>query len=122
MEEKQNSADHRLQDRPFLVLITSHWVSMIGAALMGTGLISWLFIFPLSLRHHEENPYIGILIFIVIPAIFFLGLILVPIGVWLAKKRLKTRVEAYISDPKAARRRLLMFLGIVTIINLVVGT
>lgn len=121
-ENEKQDLNERLKDKPFLVLVTSHWVSMLGAALVGTGLITWLFVLPLSFRREAQNPYVGTVVFIIVPMIFFLGLFLVPIGVWLAKRRLKHRVEAHIIDRKAARRRLLTFFGAVTVVNLIVGT
>src|SRR5207244_4038725 len=35
-----------------------------------------------------SNPYIGIIVFLIIPAIFVLGLILMPVGAFLAARRL----------------------------------
>ena len=58
------------QDRPFLVLLTSHWVSMLGVALVTLAGCSWLFVLPAHLRGHVDNPYIGLLIFIAIPIAF----------------------------------------------------
>src|SRR5215510_9282584 len=104
-ENGKQDLNDRLKDKPFLVLVTSHWVSMIGAALVGTGLITWLFVLPLSFKREMQNQYVGAVVFIIIPMIFFLGLVLVPIGVWLAKRRLRHRIDAYITDRKAATRR-----------------
>ncbi len=110
------------KDKPFLLLVTSHWISLAGLALIGTGLISWVFVLPLHTHKGADNPYIGIVVFVIIPLIFFLGLILVPAGMLVAKRRIKRRIQTQISDPKAALRRLLWFLGIVTAVNVVVGT
>jgi hypothetical protein len=53
--------------RPILMLLTSHWVSMLGVALVSTAGFSWLFVLPIQVRGHTDNPYIGIVVFIVIP-------------------------------------------------------
>ena len=63
--------------RPILMLLTSHWVSMLGAALVTTAGFSWLFALPTQLRGHTSNPYIGIVVFLVIPIVFIVGLILI---------------------------------------------
>lgn len=60
--------------RPVLVLMTSHWLSLLGMALVGSALISWLFVLPLHVLVHADNPYIGILVFLVIPIVLVLGL------------------------------------------------
>ncbi|HSE42952.1 MAG TPA: NapC/NirT family cytochrome c [Acidobacteriota bacterium] len=75
----------------------------------------------MHLRSGADNPYIGIVIF-VITLIFFLGLILVPIGIYFAKEEVKERFETHISDRLTARRRLLWVLGITTAVNVFIGT
>ena len=73
------SADS-LRDRPLLVLMTSHWLSFLGMGLVGTALISWLFVLPLQVRGHVDNPYIGMVVFLVIPIVLVAGLGMVPVG------------------------------------------
>jgi nitrate/TMAO reductase-like tetraheme cytochrome c subunit len=114
MIEKTNS--------PALVLLSSHWVSLLGAALVTTAGISWLFVLPIQIRGHVDNPYIGLVVFIYIPIIFFTGLALTPIGIFLAKRRLRRGLAAVVTDRKAAMRRLAWFLGVTTFLNLVIGT
>ena len=67
-------------ERPAWFLLTQHWLSLLGGALLATAVISWLFVLPQQIRGHVSNPYVGIIVFLVLPAIFFTGLILVPIG------------------------------------------
>jgi nitrate/TMAO reductase-like tetraheme cytochrome c subunit len=35
------------------------------------------------------HPYIGLLLFLILPGIFVLGLLLIPIGIWLRRRRLR---------------------------------
>jgi hypothetical protein len=35
------------------------------------------------------HPYIGILVFLILPAIFVLGLVLIPLGIWLRRRSLR---------------------------------
>src|SRR3974377_310110 len=74
--------------RPILALLTSHWISMLGVALVTTAGFSWLFVLPIQVRGHTSNPYIGIVVFIVIPAVLILGLVLIALGIYLARRRL----------------------------------
>ncbi len=46
--------------RPILVLLRSHWVSMLGVTLVTTAGFSWLFVLPVQVRGHINNLYIGI--------------------------------------------------------------
>src|SRR5580765_6120128 len=114
--------DDRLRARPFLILVTSHWLSLLGTGLVGTALISWLFVLPLQARGHVENPYIGIVVFMVIPMILVAGLVMVPAGVFLARRRARQRLAERIVDRPGALRRLPVLGGVVSFVNIVVGT
>lgn len=109
-------------DRPALVLLSSHWVSLLGAALVTTAGISWLFVLPIQVRGHVDNPYIGLIVFIYIPIIFFAGLALIPLGIFLAKRRLRRGLAAVVVDRRTALRRLAIFLGVTTLLNVIIGT
>ena len=67
-------APDTFRDRPVLVMVTSHWLSMLGLFFVATALITWLFVLPLHARGNVSNPSIGIVIFIAVP----MGLIGVP--------------------------------------------
>ena len=66
---------------PSWFVLTRHWLSLVGVALVTTAVISWLFVLPLRIRGHVDNPYVGIVIFLILPALFFTGLVLIPIGI-----------------------------------------
>ena len=107
--------------RPILMLLTSHWVSLLGAALVTTAGFSWLFALPTQLRGHTSNPYIGIIVFIIIPIVFVAGLILIAIGIFLARRRIE---KGLLTAPNRATyfRRLAIFFVVTTAINIVIGT
>jgi nitrate/TMAO reductase-like tetraheme cytochrome c subunit len=107
--------------RPFIVLVASHWLSMLGASLALAVFLCWLFLLPLQIRGHAENPYIGILAFVIVPLLFFLGLGLVPIGVFLARRQVRARFLSEVVDRRAAFKRLAIVLGLTTIVNAAVG-
>jgi hypothetical protein len=75
--------------RPVWYLLTIHWLSLAGAALVTTAGISWLFVLPLQIRGHASNPYVGIVVFLILPVLFFAGLALIPIGVYLGNVAFK---------------------------------
>lgn len=119
MEEHPNQ--HGAAARSVLVLLTTHWVSMAGVALVTLAGFSWIFVLPLSLRGRVENPYIGLLVFIAIPVIFFAGLILIPIGIALGKRRLAQQL-ATLPDRRTAFRRAGIFFAVMTAANVIIGS
>lgn len=109
-------------NRPSWFLLTQHWLSLTGLALLATALISWLFVLPLQLRGHASNPYVGIIAFLILPIGFFAGLILVPIGVYISKHRIREGFAQPAFDRQAALKRIAWFFGITTILNILIGT
>ena len=106
--------------RPIAVVLTSHWLSMLGTGLVTTAAVLWLFLITQDMQRRTSNPYAGILLFIVLPFIFFGGLLANPIGAYLSNRR----IEASLSEPRhrqEAKRRLLTFLFITTVANVVIG-
>jgi NapC/NirT cytochrome c family, N-terminal region len=112
---------NRKSGRPALELLSGHWLSLAGAALVTTAGFSWLFVLPMQVRGRSTNPYIGLIVFIAIPVVFCLGLALIPIGIWLGRRRIREGL-ANVPDRKTALRRLGVFLGVTTFANLVIGT
>ena len=108
-------------DRPILELLASHWLSLLGEALVTTAGFSWLFVLPRQIRGNASNPYIGLVVFIAIPVVFCLGLALIPIGIYLGRRRVKEGL-AIVMDRKTSMRRLWVFLGVTTLANLLIGT
>ena len=79
------------ENRPAWFVLTQNWVSLAGVFLVTTAAISWLFVLPLQIRGHVDNPYIGIIVFLILPVMFFAGLALIPIGVYLSRKQYSPR-------------------------------
>ena len=55
--------------------------------------ITLVFAFALLIFGIQPNPYAGIVVFMILPAIFALGLVLIPIGIyrdWRKYRRLGT--------------------------------
>ena len=99
-------------NRPAWFLLTRHWLSLLGVALLATALISWLFVLPQQVRGHVDNPYVGIVVFLVLPAIFFTGLALVPIGIYLSKRQIRKGLAEAVFDRKIALQRIVWFFGV----------
>jgi nitrate/TMAO reductase-like tetraheme cytochrome c subunit len=109
-------------NRPVWYLLTLHWLSLAGTAIVTTAVLSFLFVLPLQMRGHVDNPYIGIIIFLILPVTFFVGLLLIPIGIYLGKRRLQKDLVPHEFDRKATLRRLAWFFGVTTLLNIIIGT
>jgi hypothetical protein len=107
--------------RPVWQLLTVHWLGLVGTGLVTTAGLSWLFVLPLQLRGHASNPYLGIVVFLVLPVVFFAGLALIPLGIYFGKRSRPASVEGAF-DRKAALRRLAWFLAVTTVLNVIIGT
>lgn len=108
--------------RSVWLLLTYHWLSLAGMAMVITALLSWLFVLPLHIRGHASNPYVGIIAFLIIPLLFFAGLGLIPIGIFLARRSLRTHFQEQQFDRKVVFRRFAWFFGITTVFNVLIGT
>jgi nitrate/TMAO reductase-like tetraheme cytochrome c subunit len=113
----------QIRKRPVWMLFSSHWASLLGAGLLITAIVSWVIAIAQKTRGGGENPYLGILTLMVLPAMFAAGLILIPIGLHLARKQIREKIDV---TPEEDRRviglRLAKFFGIVTLVNLLVGS
>jgi hypothetical protein len=109
------------QKRPLLIVLTSHWVTMAGVALVTLAGISWLFALPQQLGGRVGNPYIGLLLFGAIPLVFFAGLALIPVGLALARRRVGANL-AELPDRRTAWRKAGIFFAVMTTVNVVIGS
>jgi len=107
-----------MKKRPILVLLTASWISMLGAALAG---FSWIFVLPLNITGRVDNPYVGLLVFIAIPIVFFAGLALIPIGIAVARRKLLEQLNE-VEDRRVAWRRAGIFFAVMTVANVVIAS
>lgn len=64
-----------------------HPLSLIGAGLVILSGVSILFLFLIEVTTGRSNPYLGILTYMIYPALLLAGLILVPAGILLERRR-----------------------------------
>ena len=73
----------------FLASITHNRMSLAGTAIAIMGLVLIISLFVMELLGFEGGPYLGILTYLILPMIFVTGLILIPIGAVLYRRRLR---------------------------------
>jgi nitrate/TMAO reductase-like tetraheme cytochrome c subunit len=115
----------------FFATVTSNGISLAGSALTTITAFLFLLLFAIHLVSQTGGtPYLGILTFLVLPALFLFGLALIPVGLWRLRKR---RRQALAEDDPAAefavldfnrpqvRRTALVFLAATGINALILG-
>ncbi|HWQ55042.1 MAG TPA: NapC/NirT family cytochrome c [Bryobacteraceae bacterium] len=110
-----------------LVHLSNNWISRIGVIVVTTATVFWLFLLPTTLKGDAHNPYFGILAFLVLPGVFFAGLALIPLGVWIRRQRERrkgsypeTFAKLDFRNPEV--RRLLGFIAVTTMANIVIAS
>ena len=104
-----------------LVHLSNNWISLAGVVLVTTATVFWLFLLPTTLNG-ARDPYIGILSYLALPVPFFGGLILIPIGIMLKRRRegrapiLPGDRQLNWANPEV--RRVVYFIGVTTVVNI----
>ena len=73
--------------RHFFAAITGNIVSLIGTAMMVLSLLFISALLVMQAMGFEGGAYLGIITFVVLPVMFLAGVAIVPIGIWLQKRR-----------------------------------
>ena len=102
--------------------LSSNWISATGVVLVTAAAIVWIITVIAGFGHEQQNPYTGILLFMVAPAVFITGLLLIPLGMWLVSRRRKRQgVSAAPLDLSSPRiRRLAVFVAMATFANIII--
>jgi len=109
-----------------LYYLSQNTVSLIGVVLTTSSAITligfWMYDFMLPGPPH---PYVGILLFLILPGVFVLGLLLIPIGIGLRRRQLQQigelpTVYPAIDLKTPMVRNSLLFIGFATILNVMI--
>jgi len=89
MLKKMRSLVHSL-----LWLLCRNWLTLLGASLTTFSAIAVAGVVLLEVLELVSSPYLGILAFLVLPGVFVLGLVMIPIGaIWQRKFERKHGIE-----------------------------
>ncbi|HEY2904886.1 MAG TPA: NapC/NirT family cytochrome c [Vicinamibacterales bacterium] len=99
-------------------------IAIVGMVLTTISASLFLVVFLADLFGWHSNPYVGIVFFLILPALFLLGLALIPLGAWVERRR-RARGQAAsdwprfdLNDPKQRYTAVIIFL--LTIANVVI--
>lgn len=106
-----------------LLYLSSNWISATGVVLVTGSAIFWIALIIGDVGHETSNPYLGILLFLVLPIVFFLGLALIPLGIWWQRRREGKHGHIPHIDLRSTRvRRFAIFLLATTVANLIIAS
>ncbi len=106
--------------------LARHPLSIAGALITTASAVLFLALAAAMLAGWFHNPYAGLLIFVVIPAIFVMGLLLIPAGMWLQRRKVERDPNAPVEWPvfdfrrSDVRRNALVFLALTAVNVLIV--
>lgn len=109
--------------------LAQNTTSLVGVALTTSSALTILaFWFYFGILAGEPHPYLGILVFVLLPVLFVLGLLLVALGIWLHRRSLRARGELKTEYPEInfshpVVRRAFMIVAVLTCANFfIIGT
>src|SRR5579863_7950713 len=107
-----------------LIYLANNWISLVGVVIVTTATVFWLFLLPFTLRGEITHPYIGILVFLLLPVAFILGLLLIPAGIALRRHVGGPAPPSFppLNWQNHDFRRLLLFIAVTTFLNLVIAS
>ena len=107
-----------------LAALVRHPLSIAGAVIATAAGIGFIVLAAAELAGLFTNPYAGLVAFVVLPLFLIVGLLCIPAGVWLARRR---RAPGWSSedwpvlDFRVARvRRATLLIAALTIVNVVI--
>lgn len=71
-----------------------NWITIIGSLIAGLNLCLIIVLFAISTIFKKDNTSLGLFIYVILPGFMLMGLIMVPLGMIIAREKIKRRVEA----------------------------
>ena len=76
-------------------------ISLAGGAITSASGVTMLGYWLVELfGRPNDNPYLGLIFFLLLPALFVMGLLLIPVGVWARRKKLQKAGQIPAAFPK----------------------
>jgi hypothetical protein len=99
-------------------------ISLTGIAIATAGAIVFLVLLALELSGQFTNPYAGLLVFVAVPAVFVIGLLIIPIGAMRQRKRIAAGLatdEWPVIDLRLPRTRtVILGVSLITFVNVLI--
>ncbi len=105
-------------------------ISLAGVVITTISAIIFMTLFAIELVGFSGGPYIGIMAFLIVPAFFVAGLLLIPFGIWRARRKAKAAAEAGEAPPsedfpvidlnQVRIRKTVLLVAALTVVNVVI--
>jgi len=98
-------------------------ISLVGAAITTAAAVVFLALLILELAGQLHNPYMGLMLFVAVPAVFVFGLLLIPIGISRQRRRALAGApdEWPVIDLRLPHTRSIVFgVGLLTFVNVLI--
>lgn len=82
-----------------------HPLTIAGALLATVSAVVFCALLIAILFGLLTNPYAGLVVFVIVPALFVLGLLLIPFGIWLQRRQIRAHPDAVRDWPVVDFRR-----------------
>ena len=111
--------------QPFFHLVKNP-ISLIGAGLTSASALTLIGFWLIEVVGHVAiNPYLGIIFFLILPALFIFGLLLIPIGIIQRRRQLRAAGQLPAVYPKIdlgdpVFRRAIDFVLLATVVNVII--
>lgn len=85
-----------------VVFLGRNYLSFAGTALTTASAAILVGFWVISVLGHggSNNPYLGIIVDLIFPGLFLLGLLLIPLGIWIRQRRLRSLRKLPAAFPK----------------------
>ncbi len=100
----------------FIELLRSNRITFAGAWVTTTAFTAMVSLFLLQALGIFGGAYLGMIMFLILPAFFVMGLLAIPAGLLIYRSQLKERVESLRKKP----RQIIQTLALLTTLNVVV--
>jgi nitrate/TMAO reductase-like tetraheme cytochrome c subunit len=107
--------------------LSANWVGAAGVVLTTSSFVLFILAEALRILGLITNAYIGLITYLALPALFVLGLLLIPIGWWIFRRRtrkttrelLSERFEADFLEARPRGSKLFNTIAILTVLNVI---
>jgi hypothetical protein len=105
-----------------IVYLSGNWISRTGVFLVTAAVVFGILLLPASLGHPSGNPYFGILAFLILPAVFLGGLLLIPIGIAMKRRHGPSDTgPLHLTSANPEWMKLVRFLAVATVMNIAIA-
>ena len=74
-----------------------NYISFAGAVLVAASLASIFLLFLIEITKAADNPYLGIVTYVILPSFLILGLVIIVAGMLLERRRRRLRPDSEIT-------------------------